>query len=94
MSKPPVNIAVPTLVQQQQAQQQQQQLQQKKNPQKNQHPNQNQQSQESGEWTDEKLVDALKRLDDLHSKVRIQSRPLSRVLRKKIGTKKFRTLRS
>ncbi|KAI5852924.1 hypothetical protein DFP73DRAFT_22319 [Morchella snyderi] len=68
MSKPPVNIAVPPPVQQQQAQQQQQ-LQQKKNPQKNQHPNQNQQSQESGEWTDEKLVDALKRLDDLHSKL-------------------------
>lgn len=63
MSKPPpVNVAVPPPIQQQH-------LQQKKNPQKNQNPNQNQQSQESKEWTDEKLVDALKRLDDLHSKL-------------------------
>lgn len=29
---------------------------------------------DSGEWTDEKLVDALKRLDDLHTKVRSRTR--------------------
>lgn len=60
MSKPPVNVTVP------QPPQKQQQLlpQQKPGP----------QNPDSGEWTDEKLVDALKRLDDLHTKVCFRTR--------------------
>lgn len=60
MSKPPVNVAVPLPPQKHQ----QQQPQQKPNP----------QNPDPAEWTDEKLVDALKRLDDLHTKVRTRTR--------------------
>lgn len=42
---------------------QKQQQQQKPNP----------QNPDPAEWTDEKLVDALKRLDDLHTKVRTRT---------------------
>lgn len=58
MSKPPVNVAVL------QPPQKQQLPQQKPGP----------QNPEPGDWTDEKLVDALKRLDDLHTKVRSRTR--------------------
>jgi hypothetical protein len=63
MSKPLVNFSIPPPLQKQQQQQQQQQLAQHRQNQ------QNAQNSESVEWTDEKLVDALKRLDDLHTKV-------------------------